>query len=118
MIQFYNPNLNINVKKGTSFSIKKRNAEITSLGDSIKEFVKANHLEKGLDKVGAEDAWKRVMGTAIGKYTTGVKLQGSTLNVQLSSSVLREELSYGKEKIIRLLNEELGKDLIKKLNLM
>jgi hypothetical protein len=35
--------------------------------------------------------------------------------VQLSSSVLREELSYGKEKIINMLNEELGKTIIKKL---
>jgi hypothetical protein len=35
--------------------------------------------------------------------------------VQLSSSVLREELSYGKEKIIKMLNEELGKDIVKKL---
>jgi hypothetical protein len=29
--------------------------------------------------------------------------------------VLREELGYGKEKIIKLLNEVLDKDLIKKL---
>jgi hypothetical protein len=55
------------------------------------------------------------MGPAIQKYTTAIKLQNDTLYVQLSSSVLREELSYGKEKIIRMLNEELGKDLVKKL---
>jgi len=29
--------------------------------------------------------------------------------------VLREELSYGKEKIINMLNEELGKTIIKKI---
>jgi hypothetical protein len=55
------------------------------------------------------------MGPAIEKYTTAIKLQNETLFVQLSSSVLREELSYGKEKIINMLNRELGKDLIKKL---
>jgi hypothetical protein len=33
----------------------------------------------------------------------------------LSSSVLREELSYGKEKIIAMLNEAIGKNVIKKL---
>ena len=32
-----------------------------------------------------------------------------------SSPVLREELSYGKEKIVKLLNEKLKKDLIKKI---
>ena len=55
------------------------------------------------------------MGNAISKYTTDLKLDRDTLYVQLSSSVLREELSYGIDKIIKMLNEELGKDLIKKL---
>ncbi|SRX75485.1 DUF721 domain-containing protein [Aequorivita antarctica] len=93
----------------------KRHAENITIGDALKEFIGANRLEKGLDKVNAKEAWDAVMGNAISKYTTDVKLDRDTLYVQLSSSVLREELSYGKEKITRLLNEELGKDLIKKL---
>jgi hypothetical protein len=35
--------------------------------------------------------------------------------VALSSAVLREELSYGKEKIIKMINEELRKDLVTNL---
>lgn len=94
----------------------KRNAEHSSLGDVLKDFISSRKkLEKGLDKVSAQDAWHHVMGDAISKYTTQVVLERDTLYVQLSSSVLREELSYGKEKIIRLVNEELGKDLISKL---
>lgn len=93
----------------------KRNAENVSIGDALKEFIQTNRLEKGLDKVNAKEAWDNVMGNAISKYTTAIRLDRETLTVQLSSSVLREELSYGTEKIIKLLNEELGKDLIKKL---
>jgi hypothetical protein len=37
--------------------------------------------------------------------------------VKLKSSVLREELSYGKEKIIKMMNEELGENLISKIML-
>ncbi len=55
------------------------------------------------------------MGAAIVKYTSQIKLDRDTLYVQLSSSVLREELSYGKQKIIDLLNEEMKKPLISKL---
>jgi len=33
----------------------------------------------------------------------------------LSSAVLREELSYGKDKIIKMINEELRKDLVRSL---
>lgn len=93
----------------------KRNADNVSIGDALKEFIQANRLEKGLDKVNAKEAWDKVMGNAISKYTTAIRLDKDVLTVQLSSSVLREELSYGKDKIIALLNEELGKDLIKKL---
>lgn len=93
----------------------KRHGDHNSLGDVLKDFLKSSRLQKGLDKVSATDAWNTVMGDAIGKYTEGVKLDRDTLYVRLSSSVLREELSYGREKIIKLLNDELGKELIKKL---
>lgn len=93
----------------------KRNNENIKLSDALQDFVSHNKLQTGLDKVNARDVWNQQMGPAIEKYTTSLKLEGSTLYVQLSSSVLREELSYGKEKIIRIMNENLGKELIKKL---
>lgn len=93
----------------------KRNNDHKKLSDALQDFVSSNKLQTGLDKVNARDVWNKQMGPAIEKYTTSLKLDGSTLYVQLSSSVLREELSYGKEKIVRMLNEELGKDLVKKL---
>lgn len=93
----------------------KRNNEHISIADALKEFVETNKLETGLDKVNVADAWANLMGNGVNNYTISVKLERNTLHVQLSSSVLREELSYGKEKIITMLNQELGKDLIKKL---
>ena len=93
----------------------KRNNEHISIQDALKEFVETNKLEKGLDKINVADAWAKLMGNGVNNYTTAVNLERETLYVQLSSSVLREELSYGKEKIINMLNEELGKTIIKKL---
>ena len=93
----------------------KRNNEHISISDALKEFVESNKLEKGLNKVNVADAWANLMGNGVNHYTTTVNLERDTLYVQLSSSVLREELSYGKEKIINMLNEELGKIIIKKL---
>ncbi|KAA3622907.1 MAG: DUF721 domain-containing protein [Flavobacterium sp.] len=93
----------------------KRQGENTSLGEVLKEFIQANRLQSGLDKVTVKDAWHSVMGEAISKYTSSVKLERDTLYVNLSSSVLREELSYGKTKIIDLLNDALGKELISKI---
>lgn len=86
-----------------------------SISEALQEFVADNKLQKGLDKVHVRDVWNSQMGPAIEKYTTAIKLDRETLYVQLSSSVLREELSYGKDKIINMLNKELGRELVKKL---
>lgn len=93
----------------------KRNNDHISISEALKEFVETNKLEKGLNKINVSDAWKKLMGNGINNYTTSIHLERETLYIQLSSSVLREELSYGKQKIINLLNEELGKEIIKKL---
>jgi hypothetical protein len=55
------------------------------------------------------------MENGVANYTTDITLNNGTLYIKLKSSVLREELSYGKEKIVKLLNEKLKKDLIKKI---
>lgn len=93
----------------------KRNNEHQKISDILKEFVDSNKLQSGLDKVNVREAWENLMGNGVNHYTTAIKLERDILYVQLSSSVLREELSYGKEKIIAMLNEVLGKEVIKKL---
>ncbi|EGV44383.1 DUF721 domain-containing protein [Bizionia argentinensis JUB59] len=93
----------------------KRNNENLTIADALKEFVETNRLEQGLNVVNVQDAWKDMMGNGVNNYTTAIQLKGETLYVQLSSSVLREELSYGKEKIVSMLNENLGKQIIKEL---
>ena len=83
--------------------------------DILKEFVETNNLQDGLDKVNVRDAWANLMGNGVNNYTTAIELKHETLYVKLSSSVLREELSYGTEKIISMLNESIGKVVIKSL---
>lgn len=93
----------------------RRNNQNLSISDALKAFVETNKLEKGLDKVNVADAWARLMGNGVNNYTTALSLDRDVLYVRLSSSVLREELSYGKQKIVNMLNEDLGKEIIKKL---
>ena len=93
----------------------KRFNEESSIGDVLKQFISQNKLEAGMDVVNVRDAWKNLMGNGVNNYTTEIQLKGSTLYVALSSAVLREELSYGKEKIIKMINEELRKDLVRSL---
>ncbi len=95
--------------------MKKRHTEHRAISEVLKDFVSEHRLEDGLDKIDVRDAWANLMGNAVNTYTTDVILKNDTLYVSLSSAAYREELSYGKQKIIELLNENLGKNLIQYL---
>ncbi|MCB6098732.1 DUF721 domain-containing protein [Flavobacterium psychrophilum] len=44
------------------------------------------------------------MANVVKNYTQSVSLRNTILYVEITSSVLREELSYGKHKIIKIKN--------------
>jgi hypothetical protein len=91
----------------------KRLSNESSIGDILKEIIEANKLDKGLNQISVADAWKNLMGNGVNNYTRNVLLKGTVLYVELTSAVLREELSYGKDKIIKMINEELGREVVK-----
>lgn len=86
-----------------------------NMSDALKDFKAQNKLSKGFLKADVDAAWKEVMGPGVMTYTTAIKLSNDKLYIDLSSSVLRQELSYGRSKIITNLNEHLGKEVIKTL---
>ena len=96
----------------------KRENDSFSIEDLMKSFIKENNLSKGMQKIKIEETWNNMMGPGVATHTSSVKLQNKTLVIQLNSSVLREELSYGKDKIIKMMNEEIGDDIISKLMLV
>ncbi len=91
----------------------KRNNDSFLISDVLKEFIEKNKLEKGLDAVDVKQAWINLMGNGVNTYTKEVILKNNVLYVWLTSSVLREELLYGKNKIIKMINEEIGKEVVK-----
>lgn len=96
-------------KKSNRFS------EETSLRDVLKEVMAHNKLEGGLEKIRVEEAWNIVLGPSIQKYTESVNFNRGTLVVYLTSATMRQELSYGTQKIIDLINEEMGTKVVEKL---
>ena len=93
----------------------KRKNDNLPLSEALYDFIQKNKLQHGIDKVNAREAWVSLMGNGVNNYTTAIELRNETLYISLSSSVLREELSHGKSKILDMLNEELGKNLVKKI---
>ncbi len=98
--------------------MKKRENETHLLRDLIPDVLKENKLQKGMDQMDVKEAWENVMGVGVMRYTEHVHLSRNTLVIKLSSSTLREELSYGKDKIIKMLNESLNTVSIKSIKLI
>jgi len=94
----------------------KRNFESKSLKNVRGNIIdSSNKLNSGLNNIKVQNLWREVMGNNVNSYTNEIVLKKNTLYVNLNSSVLRQELSFGKQKIIDLLNKELGKTVIKKI---
>ena len=85
----------------------------SSIGDVVKQIIQVNKLQPGMDQISVKEAWVSLMGNGVNSYTKNVVLKGSILYVELTSAVLREELTHGKSKIIAMINEELRRDLVK-----
>ena len=88
------------------------NSEIKNL---LNIFLKKNKLEKGLLNLEVKKVWHELMENGVSNYTTDVSLKNKTLYIKLSSPALKEELSYGKEKLIKLINERFKKTIVEKI---
>tara|TARA_B100000925_G_scaffold281289_1_gene252913 strand:- start:84 stop:365 length:282 start_codon:yes stop_codon:yes gene_type:complete len=88
------------------------NIELKNL---INTFLKKNKLEKGLLNIEVKKAWFELMNNGIANYTSDVSLRNRTLYIKLSSPALKEELSYAKEKLIKLINEKMEEDVVEKI---
>ena len=82
------------------------------LGAIIKTVLKKHGLEDKLTETKIFSSWEKIMGQPIAKYTSKLFLKRGNLIVYLRSSVLRNELTFAKTKIIRMINEELGRPVI------
>ncbi|MEN0002798.1 MAG: DUF721 domain-containing protein [Bacteroidota bacterium] len=86
-----------------------------SLKEVLKDMVETYRLKNRLTQTKVKELWEKNMGTPIARYTTAIKIRKNKLYVQIQSASLRQELSYGKDKIKRILNEELGEALIEEV---
>jgi hypothetical protein len=91
--------------------------DFKKISEVLGEIVSQKHIRVGIDKIRIQEAWRVVMGKNIEKYTSNVTYRKGVLSVKLKSSVLKEELFFEKNKVIKLLNENLGKKYIQEIKL-
>jgi hypothetical protein len=88
------------------------------LKDAIEEMLAAYKLKGKLNEVKVISSWEKIMGKAIANRTTDIYISGRKLFVKLSSAVLREELSFAREKMLKMLNDEAGEKVLDEIVLL
>jgi predicted nucleic acid-binding Zn ribbon protein len=86
-----------------------------SIGDALREFLKQSKLKTGIQALQIEDAWEKIMGKTIAKYTDKIEIINQTLFISSAVAPLKNELLYQKEKIIERVNEALGEKVVKEV---
>lgn len=84
-----------------------------TLGDVIKQMVNdSKKMKKNLMQTKIRNLWETLMGTTINNYTRELRFIKGKLYVSIDAAPLKQELTYGREKIKKMLNDELGEEAI------
>ena len=90
-----------------------RKSNTQSISSVLKSYVRDNNLELKLNELDLIKSWESVMGKTVSRYTGNLYIQNSTLFVETTSPIVRNELLMMKEEIRVRLNEVVGEELIK-----
>lgn len=86
-----------------------------SLGDALRKFLNQSQMKGSIQAMQIEEVWEQIMGKTVARYTDKIQIHGHTLYVNTAIAPLRQELVYQKDKILQLVNEALGENVIKEV---
>ncbi len=99
-------------KDPTRFDDRMRTGESAPLQDVFSRILKAYQWDKKYDELEVLAKWEEMMGKAVAQRTTRLSVQNRVLIIELNSSVMREELQFGKDVILQRVNQTAGKSII------
>lgn len=85
------------------------------IGKILQELFKKEQWDHKIDQIRLEDHWENIMGKTIAKYTYNVYLQRGTLFISTDLAPLKNELSFGRENIIKNINDYFKQNIVTKV---
>ena len=82
------------------------------IGEVIKELLKNYDITPKFNEAHVITSWDKLMGPSVTKYTVKIEVEKRILFVKLSNAALKQELSYAREKIKKMLNDEVGEEVL------
>ena len=91
---------------------KKREKNDQPIKEVLDNWVNSLKLKSKLTETKIRIVWRELMGKTINGYTTSIKIHNKKLYLVISSSSLKHELFLGREKIRKMINDELKEEYI------
>ena len=82
------------------------------IGEVIKELLKNYDITSKFNEAHVITSWDKLMGPSVTKYTVKIEVEKRILFVKLSNAALKQELSYARQKIKKMMNDEVGEEVL------
>jgi predicted nucleic acid-binding Zn ribbon protein len=92
-----------------------RKSNTQKIGSVISDFLREIKIDKKVKEAGLINGWPAIVGPTIAGQTEKIYIRNGVFYIHISSPVLRNELAYMKTRIMELLNEQAGDNIIKKV---
>ncbi|MDQ3535222.1 MAG: DUF721 domain-containing protein [Bacteroidota bacterium] len=89
-----------------------RNSATSTVGESFLELLKTYKIKDKYNEINLIASWGKLMGPAISNRTSDIYINRKKLYVTLTSAPLKQELNYNKNRLMEILIDEFGKDVI------
>ena len=82
------------------------------IGDILQEFFKRPYVAAKVAEGRLSEFWREIAGDYVADHTRDLKLDNQILYVSVSSGVIRNELFFRRDELMKLLNDRAGVKLI------
>lgn len=92
-----------------------RKSNQQSIGAVIKKLLKNQKLEGRLQELDVLNNCEEVLGKNLMKYISNLSFREGILVIKMKSAVVRNELSYQKNEILKKINQKTAKEIVKEI---
>src|SRR5258707_15595330 len=97
---------------------KEPHDDIQHIGQAIRQLLKEYHLKPKFDEASIISSWERIAGKPVAKRTKRIYIRNKVLFIELDSPAMKSDLSFHRNDLIKTIEAEFGKDVLKEIVLM
>ncbi|HLZ16556.1 MAG TPA: DUF721 domain-containing protein, partial [Cyclobacteriaceae bacterium] len=87
--------------------------DIQHIGQAIRQLLKEYHLKPKFDEANVIASWEKMAGKPVAKRTKRIYIRNKVLFIELDSPAMKSDLSFHKNHLLKTIEAEFGKDVLK-----